>query len=85
MIDVRVLKDLVETWNAKKTTGREFTQKDMRHFIEVMNYHTRQLVAQFQIHDPEFWVGLQELAAHASTLTTKGAKVFGDGIDRTNV
>jgi hypothetical protein len=82
---IRAIREIVETWNARKITGRQFTQKDMRYFAEVMNANARMLIARFGIVDPEFWSGLGELASHAGALTTKGAKVFGDGKDVTNL
>jgi hypothetical protein len=128
--EIDAVVDTVETWNIEKVYGREFTQRDMRYFIERMNALTRLLISRCRRNDrhfyeelfklatnaqaltskevvkfldareasearqfvllvardySEFYTGLFELAMHACTLTTPGARVFGDGIDRTGV
>jgi hypothetical protein len=125
--EIDAVVDCVETWNIEKVYGREFTQRDMRYFIERMNALTRLLIQRCRRTErsfyedlfnvatwaqklcakeelggverhkagqltlllarnyEDFYTGLFELAMHACTLTTPGAKVFGDGIDRTNV
>ena len=84
MPDIKEIVDIVETWRVKRTS-REFTRKDLREFVETMNYHTRQLISVFGIVDPEFYSGLFELATHAQTLATRKARIIADGIDRTQV
>ncbi len=83
--DLQRLKDIVETWNAKKVNGREFTGADMRRFVEDMNATTRMLIRVLEVEYPEFYTGLMELAMNATTLTTKGARIIADGTDRTNL
>ena len=85
MAELHDIVEIVETWRVKRTQYTQFTAKDMRTFVEVMNYHTRQLISTLGITDPEFYSGLFELANHAQTLATKKARVIADGIDRTNV
>jgi hypothetical protein len=82
---MHALIDVVETWNTQKEAGRQFTQKDMRKFIETMNDRTRHMISIVGRDNPEFYTGLFELAQNATTLTTKGAKIYGDGQDRTNL
>lgn len=128
-VDIRAVKEVVESWNTLKTAGRDFNQQDLRRFIETMNAHARKLITlyretkpqyyqvlfelatlaqtmlsnvpyrvddplvklardlinQFGVNQSDFYTGLFELAQHAITMTTPGAKVFGDGVDRTNV
>lgn len=81
---MKELIDLVETWNVQKKLSREFTTGDMNKFAELMNNRTRQLISMIQITYPEFYTGLMELANHAISMTTPGAKLFVDGQDRTN-
>lgn len=83
--DVNALVAIVETWSTKKTAGRAFQSSDLQSFVETMNYHTKQLVAITGIQDPKVWESFAELCTQAATLTTKGAKLFGDGKDMTNV
>jgi hypothetical protein len=81
---MRELIDLVETWNVQKQLGREFSTGDMNRFAELMNDRARHMVSLFGINSPEFYVGLFELAQHASSVTTPGSKLFVDGQDQTN-
>jgi len=78
------LRDLVETWGLQRTLDREFTTGDLNKFAETMNNRTRQLISLLEMYDPEFYTALFELAQHARTMTTPGAKLFVDGRDRTN-
>jgi hypothetical protein len=45
----------------------------------------RVLITNYSVNEAEFYTGLQELCVHASTLTTAGARVIADGVDRTNL
>jgi hypothetical protein len=86
MHDVRELTDLVESWQAKRVPlAEEFSKKGMRDFVAYMNHITRQAVAVTGKTDPEFWTAMLEIAQHASTLTTPGAKVIADKQDRTQL
>jgi len=85
MKDLQSLIDVVETWEVHRQAGRAFNTRDMRRFIETMNDRTRHMISIIGMNSPEFYSSLQELAQHACTMTTPGAKVYGDGIDRTNV
>lgn len=78
--------DTVETWQTKRIEAAEhFSSRGLREFCEIMNYHTRRLVSLTGKPSPEFWSAVAELATNAQTLTTKGAKLFADKQDRTNV
>ena len=84
---MRTIADLVavvDTWNVLKKDVKVFNRVDMNRFSERMNAQTRILISYMEKNDPEFWTGLFELAQNACTQTTKGAKLFVDGIDRTN-
>jgi len=83
--EVVAIREIVETWMIRRYQVQEFTQRDLRHFIEVHNANTRRLIRAFEYENPEFWSALAELATNAATLTTKGAKIIADGIDRTDV
>lgn len=127
-IDVRRVKDIVETWNIRKTNNRVFTRSDLLHFVEINNAMTKRLISELQQRVPEWWqeyarvaeaasiytapnqtvddieyrgkalrmvnefgvqehdfyVGLMELAINAVTLTTPGARIIADGVDRTD-
>lgn len=48
-------------------------------------YEARKLIQIFEVNEVDFYTGLMELAVHACTLTTAGAKVIGDGVDRTGL
>lgn len=85
MSELRALTDVIESWDMLKRDRKSFTQSDLRKFLEVHNAHTRKMIAMFRVTNPEFWVSLAELANNAATLTTPGAKVIADGIDRTGV
>lgn len=77
--------DIVETWDTLKRHNREFNQRDMREFVEQMNAMTRRMIRVVGRENAEFFESLAELCVNAQTLTTKGAKIIADGIDRTNV
>lgn len=80
------IRAIVETWNTlKHGIIKTFTQSDSRNFAETMNAQSRKLIAALQMQDPELWDSLCELAKNAAMLTTKGAKLFVDGQDRTNL
>lgn len=82
---LKALIDLVETWNVQKKLERDKNEyKDWTKFAELMNDRARQMISLFQINDPEFYVGLFELAQHATSMTTPGAKLYVDGQDQTN-
>lgn len=74
----------VETWQVKRVEeAAEFSSSGLQRFCEVMNYHTRRLISVTGKNDPEFWSALSELCVNAQTLTTKGAKLRANHIDRT--
>lgn len=82
------IKSLAETWLHRRS---EFIDPDrmdgakFRHFVELQNHLSRQLIAALDMHDPELWQALTELATNAATLTTRGAKIFADKQDVTNL
>jgi hypothetical protein len=76
--------ELVETWDVLRKLGRDFTSADLNKFAETMNDRTRQLISIIGVYNPDFYMALCELAQHASSMTTPGAKLFVDGQDRTN-
>jgi hypothetical protein len=82
--EIEDLRAAVETWATMRHQFTSFTRTDMQRFVETMNYHTRKTISILNSQDPEFWSALMELAQNASTLVTKGAKIFVDGEDRTN-
>ena len=84
--NVEALVAHVEAWEAKKReAAAEFTNNGLRRFAELMNYHTKALIQGTEKADPEFWSSLAELATNAATLTTKGAKLRVNHVDRTDV
>ena len=50
MINIVAAKTVVETWNANKVHNREFVQRDMRKFIEIMNDRTKALIHWMELH-----------------------------------
>jgi hypothetical protein len=83
------LKDIVTTWRVKRdiearNTNDRTNAASLRKFVEIQNAQTRLLIAEFGTNDPDFYTALFELAMNAQTMTTKGAKLFVDGQDRTN-
>lgn len=84
------VRDVVTTWQLKRHTIAARSQNrtsapNLREFVEVMNAMTRSLISEFDERDPEFYTALFELATNAQTLTSPGAKIFGDGVDMTNL
>lgn len=79
------IKRIVETWDIQKRHDRSFTTADLREFVASMNTMTRRMIAEFGVSEPEFYESLAELATNAATLTTKGAKIIADGINRTDL
>lgn len=74
----------VETWQVKRVEeAAEFSRSGLQRFCEVMNYHTRRLISVTGKNDPEFWSAMAELSVNAQTLTTPGAKLRANHIDRT--
>lgn len=83
---VKEIIDVVESWNVvKKVIQDENPAIDMRKFVEAHNAHTRRLISAMGRDYPDFWTGMFELAMNAQTLCTPKAKIFADGLDRTNV
>lgn len=75
-----------ETWQTSRRAEAEaFTLRGFRGFVELMNYQSRQLIAFTRKEDPDFWTALAELANNAATITTKGAKLYADHRDVTNL
>ena len=78
---------IVESWNVVKKVIQDPKDAalDMRKFVEAHNAHTRRLISAVGRDYPDFWTGVFELAMNAQTLTSPKAKIFADGLDRTNV
>lgn len=89
MADKPTIEDAVsatETWQVRRhEIAQGFHLRGLREFCEFQNFQTRKLISYFGKQDPEFWTALAELATNAQTLTTKGAKVFADKKDVTNL
>lgn len=80
------VKGIVNSWRFARTfLSQKPTQDGLREFTERMNELTRNLISEFREYDPDFWSGVAELANNAATLTEKGAKLFVNGQDRTNL
>lgn len=84
--DIPALVTAIGTWQTRRVEeSQAFTRTGFRGFVEVHNYFTRELIRILENTDPEFYSALAELAVNAQTLTTKGAKLRADHIDRTNL
>ena len=76
----------VGLWRAKKRTlSAKGDMDSLVSFTEAMNALSRSIVSEFGETDPEFYESLSELANNAATLTTKDARIFVNGQDRTNL
>lgn len=85
MSDLQAVKEIIESWDILKKQRGEFTQRDLRNFVETQNAHCRRLISLFRTEKPDFWQSFAELGIQCATLTTPGARVIADGIDRTNL
>jgi hypothetical protein len=47
--------------------------------------HARNMISLYGVNETDFYTGLQELCMNACTLTTPGAKLIADGVDRTQL
>ena len=75
-----------ETWQHRRVSeARQFKLSGLRAFCELMNFETRKLISLTGKSDPNFWSAVAELATNAQTLTTRGAKLFAEHQDRTDV
>ena len=84
MANLEEFVEICETWQIRRVQDRVFTRRDMHEFVAVMNAMTRRLVSVTRNESPEFWSAVAELATNAQTLTTKGAKIIADGVNRTD-
>ena len=75
-MDLRGLIELVESWQRQRESGREFTQRDLSKFADMMNVHAKKLISLLGRHDLPFYEALSELAHHSQTVVTKGAKLY---------
>lgn len=76
----------VETWQmSRREEAQAFTLRGFRQFCEEMNFRSRKLINLTHKEDPDFWTALAELANNAATITTKGAKLYADRRDMTNL
>jgi hypothetical protein len=60
-------KRVIETWDVLRKANREFSQMDMRRFVETMNDRTRQLIRLFMSTDPTFYQGIADRATNVIT------------------
>ena len=66
------VKEVVDTWVILRLAGREFTQRDMRKFMEAMNDRTRQMISIFQVTDVGFYEHLAEDSMLAMSMLQGG-------------
>src|SRR3546814_11695540 len=71
LINIEDVIRAVETWDTLKLQRQEFSQKDLRKFVEQMNAMSRLMIRGFGRETAEFYESLAELCVNAQTITTK--------------
>ena len=79
-MNVNRVKEIVETWNVEKIHAREFSRRDMRKFIELMNDRTRMLIQACDNHTVDYYQELATLSADAESVTRETSDLVREGI-----